>query len=79
VLKPELFAFADAQAQKMAALPAASLRVTKQLMKSGMKDVIAKRMHEESIQFRTMLAAPEAKEAFSAFLQKRKPDFAQFA
>jgi enoyl-CoA hydratase/carnithine racemase len=75
----EVLTFAAAQAQKMAALPAASLRATKQLMKSGMKEVIAKRMNEESIQFRTMLAAPEAREAFSAFLQKRKPDFAQFA
>jgi enoyl-CoA hydratase/carnithine racemase len=75
----EVLAFADAQAQKMAALPAASLRVTKQLMKSGMKEVIAQRMQEESLQFRAMLAAPEAREAFTAFMQKRKPDFAQFA
>jgi enoyl-CoA hydratase/carnithine racemase len=74
----ELMAFANTQASKMAALPASSLRATKQLMKSGMKEVIATRMHEESLQFRTMLSAPEAREAFTAFMQKRKPDFAQF-
>jgi 1,4-dihydroxy-2-naphthoyl-CoA synthase len=44
-----------------------------------MKEVIAQRMQEESLQFRAMLAAPEAREAFTAFMQKRKPDFAQFA
>jgi enoyl-CoA hydratase/carnithine racemase len=75
----ELMAFANAQASKMAALPASSLRVTKQLMKSGMKDVITARMQEESVQFRAMLSAPEAREAFTAFMQKRKPDFAQFS
>jgi enoyl-CoA hydratase/carnithine racemase len=74
----DLMAFANAQASKMAALPASSLRATKQLMKSGMKDLIASRMHEESLQFRAMLSSPEAREAFTAFMQKRKPDFAQF-
>jgi enoyl-CoA hydratase/carnithine racemase len=75
----ELMAFANTQASKMAVLPASSLRATKQLMKSGMKELIAARMHEESLQFRTMLNAPEAREAFTAFMQKRKPDFAQFS
>jgi enoyl-CoA hydratase/carnithine racemase len=75
----ELMAFADQQAQKMAALPSSSLRATKALMKSGMKDIIANRMMEESLQFRKMLASPEAREAFTAFMQKRKPDFTQFA
>jgi enoyl-CoA hydratase/carnithine racemase len=75
----ELLMFADQQAQKMAALPSSSLRVTKALMKSGMKEIIASRMKDESVQFRQMLTSPEAREAFTAFMQKRKPDFTQFA
>jgi enoyl-CoA hydratase/carnithine racemase len=75
----DLMAFAQGQANKLAALPASSLRATKQLMKSGMKDVIAAKMQEEGVLFRAMLGAPEAREAFTAFMQKRKPDFAQFS
>ncbi len=74
----DVLAYAQSQAAKLAALPASSLRTTKALMKSGMSEIIAARMKEESVQFRAMLAAPEAREAFTAFMQKRKPDFAQF-
>ena len=35
-------------------------------------------MSEEFVHFGKMLLAPEAREAFTAFLEKRKPDFRQF-
>jgi 1,4-dihydroxy-2-naphthoyl-CoA synthase len=35
-------------------------------------------MTEENTHFASMLNAPEAKEAFTAFFQKRRPDFSQF-
>ena len=75
----ELFGFVDGQLAKLVALPAASLRATKRLMKSGLRTVVAQRMTEEGDQFRAMLGSPEAREAFTAFLQKRKPDFTQFS
>lgn len=75
----ELLAFAHAQAAKLAALPASSLRVTKNLMKSAQLAAIDARMQVENEHFGAMLAAPEAKEAFAAFFQKRKPDFKQFS
>jgi enoyl-CoA hydratase/carnithine racemase len=74
----ELHDFALAQAHKLAALPASSLRETKRLMKGADTAAIEQRMGEEGEVFRRMLQAPEAKEAFSAFFEKRKPDYSRF-
>jgi enoyl-CoA hydratase/carnithine racemase len=74
----EVDAFAYAQAVKLAGLPASSLRVTKRLMKRASGQEIADRMKEEVVHFGKMLLAPEAREAMTAFFQKRKPDFRQF-
>jgi len=74
----ELHAYAQQQAAKLVALPAASLRATKHLMKSSQTELVNQVMQEELVQFGKMLNAPEAKEAFMAFFQKRKPDFSQF-
>lgn len=74
----ELLAFADQQAAKLVALPPASLRATKRLMKSSQTSLINEVMSDELKQFGSMLNGPEAKEAFMAFFQKRKPDFRQF-
>ncbi len=75
----QLLDFAAAQAAKLAALPASSIRTTKRLMKASQTAAIEAQMVEESKYFGAMLSAPEAKEAFAAFFQKRKPDFSQFA
>ncbi|MFL9869202.1 enoyl-CoA hydratase [Paraburkholderia fungorum] len=74
----ELEAFAVAQAAKLAALPASSLRVTKSLMKRASQQELQTQMAEEAVHFGKMLLAPEAREAFKAFFEKRKPDFRQF-
>jgi len=74
----EVLEFAQAQAQKLAALPAVSLRATKRLMKLDTGPLIEERMGEEAREFRERLASPEAKEAFAAFFEKRKPDFTRF-
>jgi enoyl-CoA hydratase/carnithine racemase len=74
----EVDAFAYAQAVKLAGLPASSLRVTKRLMKRASGQEIADRMKEEVVHFGKMLLGPEAREAMTAFFQKRKPDFRQF-
>jgi enoyl-CoA hydratase/carnithine racemase len=75
----ELDAFAAKQAAKLAALPASSLRVTKALLKqTGSGVEVAARMDDEARHFGSMLDAPEAREAISAFFEKRKPDFRQF-
>ncbi|SDD83179.1 enoyl-CoA hydratase [Paraburkholderia lycopersici] len=74
----ELDAFVAGQLAKLVALPASSLRVTKSLMKRASAHEVKTRISDESVHFGKMLLAPEAREAFTAFLEKRKPDFRQF-
>jgi len=74
----DLLAFAQGQAAKLVALPASSVRATKQLMKASRNGAIQQAITEENKLFGAMLAAPEAKEAFTAFFEKRKPDFSKF-
>ena len=79
VLPPdELLAFARGQAAKLVALPAASIRATKALMKRARTDAINDTIAVENRQFGAMLQGAEAKEAFTAFFEKRKPDFSRF-
>ena len=67
------------QARKLAAQPSASVQLTKRLMKRAQAALVEQTMLEEGRHFRMRLLSPEAKEAFSAFLEKRKPDFTRFA
>jgi enoyl-CoA hydratase/carnithine racemase len=66
------------RARKLATLPAASLRATKMLLKKSQTAMVTQAMLDEGAIFQQQLASPEAKEAFSAFLEKRKPDFSRF-
>jgi enoyl-CoA hydratase/carnithine racemase len=78
VLPPtEVNAYAQAQARKLAAKPLSSLVETKRLMKKGQQAQVLAVMAEEGQSFGRMLREPAAREAFSAFIQKRKPDFSQ--
>lgn len=67
---------AQAQARKLAAKPINSLIETKRLMKMVHASQVAQRIGEESASFGRMLSEPAAREAFTAFMDKRKPDFA---
>ena len=62
-------------AQKLAALPAASVRGTKALLKRTHRAAIEAQLAAEGADFRRMLSEPAAREAFAAFLGKRAPDF----
>ena len=75
----ELMPYAQRQAAKLAALPAASIRATKALMKRSRNAPVNDAMAAENQLFGAMLLAPEAKEAFTAFFEKRKADFSRFA
>jgi enoyl-CoA hydratase/carnithine racemase len=71
----EANALARQQALKLAAKPLSSLIETKRLMKKGNASLIAERIQEELVEFGRMLKEPAAREAMSAFMEKRKPDF----
>ncbi|MDB5869736.1 MAG: Enoyl-CoA hydratase [Polaromonas sp.] len=71
----EANALAQRQALKLAAKPLTSLMETKRLMKKGHAGLIAERMAEEGASFGRMLQEPAAREAFAAFMEKRRPDF----
>ena len=68
---------AQAQARKLAAKPMAALVETKRLMKKGQAGLVAQQMGEEGASFGRMLREPAAREAFAAFMEKRKPDFSK--
>ncbi len=78
VLPPtEVNSYAQAQARKLAAKPLTSLLETKRLMKAGQAALVQKQMNDEATSFGRMLKEPAAKEAFGAFMEKRKPDFSK--
>jgi enoyl-CoA hydratase/carnithine racemase len=62
-------------AQRLAALPPKSVRLTKELMKAGHRAEVQAQLRTEGAYFRAMLGEPAAREALAAFMQKRKPDF----
>lgn len=73
----DVYATAQATAQHLAALPLASLKQTKALMKHNLDQIIECIDHEAEI-FMQRVQSPEMLEAVQAFMQKRKPDFSQF-
>ena len=78
VLPPtEVNGYAQGVARKLAAKPLSSLMVTKRLLKQGQESAVLERMAEEGATFGRMLREPAAREAFSAFMEKRAPDFSR--
>jgi enoyl-CoA hydratase/carnithine racemase len=74
----QLIEHASKIAVALAALPPESIRLTKRLMKARHGATLAAAIEEETRIFGERLSSPEAKEALSAFLEKRKPDFSRF-
>ena len=73
----ECNALAQAQARKLAAKPLTSLTTTKRLMKGELQEAVLRKMAEEGAHFARLLGEPAAREAMTAFMEKRKPDFSK--
>jgi enoyl-CoA hydratase/carnithine racemase len=74
----EVVSHARRIAERFNELPAGAVRDTKRLMRAGTKDDVLRAIRAETDVFAARLRSPEAKEAFEAFFQKRKPDFSKF-
>jgi enoyl-CoA hydratase/carnithine racemase len=65
-------------AERFNALPPGAVRDSKRLMRAALKDVLPGVIRSEAELFGARLRSPEAREAFQAFFEKRKPDFSKF-
>ncbi len=68
---------AMAKAKILASKAPGSLATSRRLMRNGM-DVLEAHMTEEMVLFGKALQSPEAREAFTAFMEKRPADFSKF-
>ncbi len=73
----QLLDTARATARKLGERPTSAIRITKALLKRQYQASIEAAIAEENTTFVRMLGEPAAKEALSAFVEKRKPDFAK--
>ena len=69
----ELVTAASALARRLAEKPLGALVTTKKLMRNA--EAISRQIEVESVEFVARLKSPEAREAFTAFAERRKPDF----
>ena len=68
-----------AQAHKLAAQPPAALRTCKRLLREALRGPSLEAFDREVAELNRMIRGnPEATEAMTAFMQKRKPDFSKF-
>jgi enoyl-CoA hydratase/carnithine racemase len=73
---PDLEARTLAVAHDLAGKPREALMAARRMLR-GETAAIQTAIEEETVLYTRLMSSPEAKEAFSSFLEKRKPDFAK--
>jgi enoyl-CoA hydratase/carnithine racemase len=73
----DLLTSATAIATKLAAKPAGALQASKRLLKQSFREQIKAAMKTENEEFSVLVRSADAKEALTAFLEKRQPDFSK--
>src|SRR5437899_989699 len=71
----KLLATATETAQKLAEKPAGALQACKRLMKRSSREQIEQAVKAENAEFASRLRSADAREAFTAFLERRPPVF----
>jgi enoyl-CoA hydratase/carnithine racemase len=75
----EVVRHARRMAERFNALPPSAVREAKQLMRRASLESVLETIEAEGAILRRRVSSPEATEAFSAFFQKRLPDFSTFS
>jgi enoyl-CoA hydratase/carnithine racemase len=70
-----VLATATETAEKLAAKPPRALQACKRLMKQSTRDQLERAVERENQEFAARVQSLEAKEAFTAFLEKRRPNY----
>jgi enoyl-CoA hydratase/carnithine racemase len=78
VARDLLLSTASTAARQLAEKPAGALRACKALMKRAFQTEVQRALEEEVMVISERLESPETREALSAFMEKRKPDFSRF-
>jgi enoyl-CoA hydratase/carnithine racemase len=73
----ELQQRAREKALELASKPTESIRLSKELLKGPKREAVREALFREGALFLERLGSPAAMEAFTAFFEKRKPDFTQ--
>lgn len=71
----EVLTHALRQAERFNDMPPQAVRESKRLMKRAFNRMLEPVLADEAALFARLLRGPEAKEAFAAFFERRKPDF----
>jgi enoyl-CoA hydratase/carnithine racemase len=71
----ELLATATDTARELASKAPDALQACKRLMRSSTRDQLERAVKLENEEFSVRVRSAEAKEAFTAFLEKRRPNF----
>jgi enoyl-CoA hydratase/carnithine racemase len=66
---------AKATVERLAEEPAEALRASKRLLKRSLRDALQAAARAENQEFSARVRSAEAKEAFAAFFEKRRPSF----
>jgi enoyl-CoA hydratase/carnithine racemase len=75
VADQELLATATATARELAEKAPAALQACKRLMRTSTRELLERAVKLENEEFSARVRSAEAKEAFTAFLEKRRPNF----
>jgi enoyl-CoA hydratase/carnithine racemase len=75
----DVLATATETAGKLAQKPIGALQACKRLIKVGSRQQIEQAIKVENEEFASRVRSPEAREAFSAFIEKRPPDFTKIS
>jgi enoyl-CoA hydratase/carnithine racemase len=73
--REEVLGHAQARAARFSALPPDAVRASKQLLRRAWKSLAEQAIADEAEAFAKLLGSPAAKEALTAFFERRKPDF----